>query len=144
MKTFLPLATVLTCALVAAPALAGQHFVVVERPTDEITTDIGAKGDSPGDLLTFANPVFDAANKTQVGTDQGYCVRIVVGKSWECNWTMLMKGGQITIEGPFMDSGDSLFVVTGGSGKYVGAAGQMKLHPRDEKSSSYDFTFDLR
>ena len=144
MKTLLPLATVLTCALVAAPAFAGQHFVVVERPTDEITTDIGAKGDSPGDLLTFANPVFDAANKTQVGTDQGYCVRIVTGKSWECNWTMIMKGGLITIEGPFMDSGDSLFAVTGGTGKYAGAMGQMKLHPRDEKSSSYDFTFDLR
>jgi len=144
MKTFLPLATALTCACLAVPAFAGQHFVVVERPTDEITTDIGPKGDSPGDLLTFANPVFDAANKTQVGSDQGYCVRVVAGKSWECNWTMLMKDGQITIEGPFMDTGDSLFVVTGGSGKYVGAKGQMKLHPRDAKSSAYDFTFDLQ
>ena len=43
----------------------------------ETTIDLGAKGDSLGDLLVFANKVYDAANKTQVGTDQGYCVRTV-------------------------------------------------------------------
>jgi hypothetical protein len=133
----------LACLVLAAPAFAAQHFVVVERPTDEITTDLGTKGDSPGDLLTFANPVFDAANKTQLGTDQGYCVRVVAGKSWECTFTMIMKSGQIMVEGPFLDSGDSQFTVIGGTGKYAGAKGSMKLHPRDAKSSAYDFTFDL-
>jgi hypothetical protein len=105
--------------------------------------DLGDKGDSVGDLLTFANPVYDASNKTQLGTDQGYCVRVAVGKSWECFWTLVLKEGQITIEGPFYDSGDSVMVVTGGTGKYLGAKGQMKLHPRDAKGSSYDFTYDL-
>ena len=57
-----------------------------------------------GDLLVFANKVYDAANKTQVGSDQGYCVRTVVGKSWECFWTLILKAGQITVEGPFMDT----------------------------------------
>ena len=109
----------------------------------ETTVDLGAKGDSVGDMLVFANGVFDSANKTQVGTDQGYCVRTIVGKSWECFWTLTLKAGQITVEGPFMDEGDSLFTVTGGTGKYAGAKGSMKLHPRDAKSSSYDFTYDL-
>jgi hypothetical protein len=144
MKTYLPLAAALFALAEASVALAGQHLVLVERPTGEITTDLGNKGDSPGDLLTFANPVFDAANKTQLGTDQGYCVRIVAGKSWECMWTLILKSGQITVEGPFMDEGDSLFAVTGGTGKYVGAKGEMKLHPRDAKSTAYDFTYDLR
>jgi hypothetical protein len=34
-------------------------------------------------------------------------------------------------------------VVTGGTGKYAGAKGSMKLHARDAKGSSYDFTYDL-
>jgi hypothetical protein len=42
-----------------------------------------------------------------------------------------------------MDEGDSLFTVTGGTGKYAGAKGSMKLHSRDAKSTSYDFTYDL-
>jgi allene oxide cyclase len=130
-------------ALLALPALAAEQIKVVERPVGETTVDLGAKGDSIGDMLVFANGVFDAVNKTQIGTDQGYCVRTVVGKSWECFWTLSLKGGQITVEGPFMDEGDSLFTVTGGTGKYAGAKGSMKLHPRDAKSTSYDFTYDL-
>ncbi len=129
--------------LLALPAFAGEQIKVVERPVGETTVDLGAKGDSVGDLLVFANGIFDSANKTRIGSDQGYCVRTVVGKSWECMWTLKLKEGQITVEGPFMDEGDSLFAVTGGTGKYAGAKGNMKLHPRDAKSTSYDFTYDL-
>jgi allene oxide cyclase len=129
--------------LAALPAFAAEQIKVVERPVGETTVDLGAKGDSIGDLLVFANGVFDPTNKTQVGSDQGYCVRTIVGKSWECFWTLTLKAGQITVEGPFMDEGDSLFSVTGGTGKYAGAKGSMKLHPRDAKASSYDFTYDL-
>jgi allene oxide cyclase len=124
-------------------ALAGERLHIVERALTDTTVDLGAKGDSVGDLLTFANPVFDAANKTQLGTDQGYCVRVVVGKSWECFWTLILAGGEITVEGPFLDSGDSVMVITGGTGKYAGAKGQMKLHARDAKSTSYDFIYEL-
>jgi allene oxide cyclase len=134
---------VLTAALVAAPAFAAEQIKVVERPVGETTIDLAAKGDSVGDMLVFANNVFDAANKVQVGTDQGYCIRTVVGKSWECFWTLTLKTGQITIEGPFADTGDSTFAVTGGTGKYAGAKGSMKLHPRDATPTGYDFTYDL-
>ena len=48
--------------LSAGPAWAGEQIKVVEHPVNETTVDIGEKGDSVGDLLTFANPVFDAAN----------------------------------------------------------------------------------
>jgi len=129
--------------LLTLPVFAAEQIKVVERPVGETTVDLGPKGDSVGDMLVFANGIFDSDNKTQVGTDQGYCVRTVVGKSWECFWTLTLKAGQITVEGPFMDVGDSLFTVTGGTGKYAGAKGSMKLHPRDAKSSSYDFTYDL-
>ncbi len=124
-------------------AMAGERLQVVERALTDTTVDLGVKGDSVGDLLTFANPIYDAANKTKLGSDQGYCVRIVVGKSWECFWTLLLAEGQITVEGPFFDTGDSVMAVTGGTGKYAGAKGAMKLHSRDAKSTAYDFTYDL-
>ncbi len=134
----------LSAALVTLPAFAGEQIVVVERPVGETTLHVGGgKGDSIGDLLVFANKVYDTANKAQVGSDQGYCIRTVVGKSWECFWTLNLKAGQITVEGPFMDAGDSLLAVTGGTGKYAGAKGSMKLHPRDATPTGYDFTYDL-
>jgi hypothetical protein len=130
--------------LAALPAFAAEQIIVVERPVGETTVHQGGgKGDSIGDLLVFANKVYDAANKMQVGSDQGHCVRTVVGKSWECFWTTLLKDGQITVEGPFSDSGDSLFAVTGGTGKYAGSRGSMKLHPLDASNAALKFTFDL-
>jgi hypothetical protein len=136
-------ATAALSLLISTGAIAGQSLVIVEHPMNETTVDLGPKGDSVGDLLSFLNPVFDRANKTQIGTDQGFCVRTAVGKSWECNFTILLKDGQITVEGPFSDAGDSLFTVTGGTGKFAGAKGQMKLHVRTGKPEAYDFTFDL-
>lgn len=129
--------------LAAVPVLAAEKIQLVEHADTDATLDLGAKGDSVGDLLTFANPVYDAANKTQLGSDQGYCVRVIAGKSWECFWTLRLKEGQITLEGPFYDAGDSVMAVTGGTGKYVGAKGSMKLHSRDAKGSSYDLVYEL-
>jgi len=134
---------VLGAALVALPAFAAEKFTVVEHPMGETTLHLGGKGDSIGDLLVFANKVFDAANQTQVGSDQGYCVRTEVGKSWECFWTLYLKAGQITVEGPFLDAGDSVLAVTGGTGKYAGAKGSMKLHLRDATPTGIDFAYDL-
>ena len=129
--------------LAALPTMAAEQISVVERPVNETTVHRSGDRDTVGDLLVFANKVYDAANKVEVGSDQGYCVRTVAGKSWECFWTLLLKAGQITVEGPFMYSGDSLLAVTGGTGKYAGARGSLKLHPRDATPTGYDFIYDL-
>jgi allene oxide cyclase len=125
-------------------ALAGEKLVLIEHALTDHTTDLPPKGDSAGDLLTFANPIFLSDDKTQVGKDQGYCVRVAVGRSWECLWTLRLKDGQITVQGPFDDAGDTDLAITGGTGKYVGARGSMHLHARDAKGSSYDFIYTLR
>lgn len=130
--------------LMGAIARAAEPLHVVERALSDTVVHTGGKDDSVGNLLTFANPVFDAANKTQVGSDQGFCVRVAVGKSWECLWTVTLGSGQITVEGPFMDQGDSLLAITGGTGKYTGAKGVLRLHSRDAKGTAYDFDYELQ
>ena len=120
-----------------------QTIRLVERATTDATTDTGEKGDTVGDLLTFANQVFDEKNATQVGTDQGFCVRVAKGVSWECFWTLTLADGQLTVEGPFLDAGDSVLAVTGGTGAYSAAEGQMKLHARNAAGSEYDFLYEI-
>jgi allene oxide cyclase len=131
--------------LVPLGATAGERLHVIEHVVNEVTTHVtpGAKDDARADLLTFANAIFDSTNKTQIGSDNGWCIRVVVGKSWECFWTLVLKEGRITVEGPFYDSGDSVLVITGGTGKYAGAKGQMTLHDRGTKPASYDFVYEL-
>ena len=131
----------LAAALIAVPAFAKEQIMVVEHPVGETTVHPGgAKVDSLGDLLVFANKVFDSTNKTQVATDQGFCVRTVLGKSWEYLLTITFKDDQIVTEGPYAEAGDSLWAVTGGTGKYAGAKGSMKLHPHGD---FIDFAYDL-
>src|SRR5262249_12859506 len=91
----------------------GATFHVIEHATTD-SVDVHAVGH----VLTSANDVFASPAATKVGSDQGYCIRIVVGKSWECNWTTFLAGGQITVEGPFSDTGNTALAITGGTGKY--------------------------
>jgi allene oxide cyclase len=128
----------------AVPAVADtQMLKLVEHATTDTVTDTGDEDDSVGDILTFANPVFDEANKTQLGSDNGWCVRTVVGTAWECFWTLTLKDGQITVEGPYLDASDSTLAITGGTGAYAGAKGEMILHARNPEQTEYDFSYKL-
>ncbi len=142
--TSLALVALPTAANASVPAAANKTFTLVEHADTDVVTDTGKKGDSAGDLLTFANDLYNAGNTTKVGTDNGYCVRTVVGKAWECWWTATLKGGQITVQGPFYDAGDSTLAITGGTGIYAKARGYMTLHARNDQGSEYDFTYHVK
>ena len=132
--------------LLSGQALAADTTIrLVERATtDAVSVHGGKAADNVGDILTFANPIYDAANRQVLGSDQGFCVRMVVGKSFECHWTLMLANGQIAVDGPFLDAGDSVLAVTGGTGAYAGARGQMKLHARATPGASDDFTYLLQ
>jgi allene oxide cyclase len=139
-------AAVLVFAVVNATAgssgaKVGGSVHVIEHATSDAVTN--GSGDSAGNILTFANDVFDAADAHKVGTDQGYCVRIVVGATWECNWTTSLSGGQITVEGPFSDTGNTVLAITGGTGAYRNARGSMQLKYHNPAGTEFDFVFDL-
>lgn len=139
-------AAILTFAVVNAMAggsrsREGGSIHVIEHATSDAVTN--GTGDSAGNILTFANEVFNSSNTKKVGTDQGYCVRIEVGKSWECNWTTFLPGGQITVEGPFLDTGDSTLAITGGTGAYRNVRGSMELKYRNPAGTEFDFVFNL-
>ena len=120
---------------------------VVEHAITDTVQEFHPPNMSLGDVLGFHNPVFDAGNEHQVGQDNGQCTRTVAtGKTeWECFWTVLLKGGSITVEGPFYDDGtDTILTITGGTGRYVEAHGWMLLHARGNPvGSEFDFVYHL-
>jgi len=124
----------LTIAVVTggASTTPGQTIHVIEHAHTDTLADVDPPGDSTGDVLTFHNPVFNAADSQQVGRDQGYCIRIKASSrgSWECNWTTFLENGHITVEGPFFDTRDSKLAITGGTGAYRDARGVMELKSR--------------
>jgi hypothetical protein len=146
----------LLATLVLAPALlaacgddgdSGPEGTVhvIEHATTNTTQHVGPPGekDSVGDILGYANPIFDAENKKQIGTDNGSCIRTVAGDAWECMWTTTLPDGQVAVEGPFYDDRDSVVAITGGTGAYADARGEMDLRYRDPAGKEYDFIFHL-
>ena len=50
---------------------------------------------------------------------------VATGKTeWGSFWTVFLKAGNITVEGPYYDDGtDTILTITGGMGRYIGADG---------------------
>ena len=67
----------------------------------------------------------------------------MVGESWQCRWTLILDRGQITVQGPYYDKKDSVLAVTGGTGDYSSAQGQMKLRQKDQQGKEYEFIYSL-
>jgi allene oxide cyclase len=115
---------------------------VIEHAITDKVIDTGASGDTSGDLLTFHNPVFGPANTTQVGADQGSCIRISPGVgTWECTWTTFLPHGHITVEGPFNDHHDTVLAIIGGTGSFRNVRGTMALKSRNG-GTEFDFLFN--
>jgi hypothetical protein len=138
-------------AIAAAPSsakprrahAAGTTVHVIEHAiTDTENPGVGGK-DVKGNVLTFNNPVFNTANTKQVGHDEGFCIRVAPAQGiWECLWTTFLKAGQITVQGPYYDTRNSVLSITGGTGAYRDSRGEMTLLSRDG-GKEYDFIFHL-
>ena len=132
----------------ASAATNGSRVHVIEHAvTDTVVSPGGGSADKTGnltgDLLTFHNRVFDPSDTTPVGRDQGSCIRInPADGSWECTWTTLLPRGQVTVEGPYYDTRNSVLAITGGTGAYRTARGQMELNSRNG-GKEYDFIFSF-
>jgi hypothetical protein len=130
----------------AAAQSGGSTVHVIEHAvTDTVvhSSGGGAGSDNTGDTLTFHNKVFDSRDKKQVGHDQGFCVRISPAEgTYECVWTTFLAHGQLTVEGPFYDKKNSVLAITGGTGAYRSARGEMNLNSR-HGGKEYDFIFHI-
>jgi allene oxide cyclase len=116
--------------------------VIEHAITDTENPGVGGK-DAKGNVLTFNNPVFNVANTKQVGHDEGFCIRVAPAQGiWECLWTTFLKAGQITVQGPYYDTRNSVLSITGGTGAYRDSRGEMTLLSRDG-GKEYDFIFNL-
>lgn len=87
-------------------------------------TDLGEPGDSVGDILTFDQPLLDE-NMNPIGTNSGSCIRTQVGHSFQCQWTLSLAEGDITVAGREFDQGTSTLSIIGGTGIYSGISGEM-------------------
>ena len=144
-KSSLAVALVFGIGFAAEPAAAETKTLnVVERATTDAVTKTGKADDNAGDLLTFANEVFDEANQNKVGSRHrlvhSHGRRNVLGMllDVDARRTGRSRSPDLSSIRP-----TSVLAITGGTGAYAGARGEMALHARNPEGSEYDFRYSI-
>jgi hypothetical protein len=113
-----------------------QVLRIVAKEVASKYVDLGKKGFGQSDQFVFTNDLLRAG--TKVGEDGGSCTvtRLTArgANTWLCVASNSLPGGQITVEGLVTYGPDEAvkadpyyFAITGGTGQYEGAGGQVKL-----------------
>ena len=104
-----------------------------------VTTDrLGAEGGSAS-IVVFNQRLLDEKGG-HLGSNSGFCIRTAPGFS-ECQWTLVLTDGSITVAGREANAGTSFIPIIGGTGAYLGASGVMATAPGANKTFTQSLTF---
>ena len=132
-----------TTQLARASSHSGKRLVYVERELAAPTLDLGKHGFSPLDRQTITSDILDLHGKL-VGRLDDDCAITAVGKraGAVCSYAITLRGGQLV--GTHFDAfgpGEALQPITGGSGSYDGALGQIR--PLRKTKRGLEFAIEL-
>jgi hypothetical protein len=148
MKRNTILATLGALLLVASPAGAknGQRTITLMARSEVgkvRVVDNAPIGDSPGDMLIFTERLFNRRGKL-IGSDAASCVRLFDETSL-CTGTYKLPRGRLMVQllQPGL-AGTRTYdqAITGGTGRYAGARGTVRVAQR--ASGGDRFTFRIR
>ena len=100
---------------------SGTDLHTTAKLTFAHTVDVGARGASAGDVTTFGGRLVGPDLK---GRYQAVCVAISP-TAQECSETLMTASGQIAAQASYGKGTAALTPITGGSGAYAGARGDM-------------------
>jgi hypothetical protein len=136
---------------VVSPALGSSGDDDKERTlrvtgitTEEGFSDLGDEGFSLGDQGVFAEKLLKGGKK--VGHSGGVCtITSLEREEAQCVVTAWFRGGQITVQGLVDIANESepfVLPITGGSGKYEGAEGEVHVRPVSDTKEILTFHLD--
>jgi hypothetical protein len=132
----------LVCSALAlsSPAFASAGVIVLKTIADatagtKTSVDQGARGPSQGSIFAFDQPLLDEHHKV-IGNNGGFCITVRPGVFSQCQWTLQLKNGTITIGGQEAASGPSTLPVTGTTGAYQQYGGVLVTEPRSDGTFS--------
>jgi hypothetical protein len=116
----------------------GHDFII---DADDSATSGKPAPDSVGDQDVFNGKFF--VGNTQVGTDGGTCTLVELPSIYNCVTTNSFDKGELTVQfiGDFSSTEPGHFAITGGTGAYRGASGEVKYVAKNDGA---DVTFRFR
>jgi hypothetical protein len=112
---------------------------------EALTTEQEFEGTALGDQIVFTTQLLKG--DTEVGHQGGVCaVTSVARAEAQCLATYVFRGGQITGQALIRlgDPAPYAVAITGGSGKYAGVEGEVRVDPASETQPRGILTFHLK
>lgn len=136
---------IIFCALYSASALAdikeftlttiadsnegSKHFIPV-APTPSL-----------GDMFIFDQPLKNKDMTKFLGTNSGFCVATKPGSYSQCQWTLTLAKGTITVAGQEAETGTSIIPIIGTTGSYANYTGELKTFPNGDGTYTQILSF---
>jgi allene oxide cyclase len=122
-----------------------------EQFQTEIDVDDNGFGTVGDYIVISGDPVYNPTRTTQVGVARGDCLFVessATAQTLECDVTFDLARGLITVEGPITFSEEDFdpvqeLAITGGTGAYRTARGELKIDLSDEEGFLFRFLLIL-
>lgn len=120
-----------------------RSFNAEELPTPP-NANSGKKGTRAGDNALLTIVLYDDSNLTRAVGTATYSCTFNFGQEAVCDGQFQIGAGTIIALGPAkLDGREIVLAVTGGTGRYAGAHGQVTSRPASGSKSTRIFRFDL-
>jgi hypothetical protein len=143
--------TVFAVTSAGGNSTAATTIRLYEHDTSQATVDLGAPGESEGDVFVFAGDTFNRKGGTKLGRAAGTCTTLSTGAAGEvmCVINFSLPGGQISTQGLNLTAEEFggmtvSFPITGGTGKYRDARGEGTVEVPQDVPNLADANFVLR
>jgi hypothetical protein len=118
----------------------GADLVVRTVETRSHNVDLGRSGETPGDFFLFEERAYKAGTQNVIGRDAARCELGIT--TFQCGATLKVFGkGKIVVDGALFGENDNKLVITGGTGRYAGVGGEMRIGDGPGNASTLAFYF---
>jgi hypothetical protein len=131
---------VASMSMASAQTDGTETFTLVAKVARVEIVDVGAEGESPGDVVVIKNRLWDENQQNRVGTNWIECTRNF-GAVVTCTLGVEITGrGQLTGTGFVRQTAESFdFPITGGTGDFANVSGWVHVtaQPQDQELEEF-------
>ena len=130
-------------SIASAQTDGSETITVVAKTVKFKPVDLGATGESPGDLVVIKNRLWDQAQQTQVGANWINCTQSF-GPVAVCTAAVQINGrGQLTGTGKVPLNAESFdFPITGGTGDFANVTGWVHVTSQGDSQELEEYHLD--